>query len=180
MISVERRLAALEARLARLRPLPTTIDGLDLNELSYWRSTCSRRSPASGRTIISRAGLCAAVVAACDRPPAERSTAVGMAVGRYWPEASGDPMELMAALTSSGLLPGAADDRRGAVTVIRLSDRLAKLERRLEPAPSRGLVEAERRLIAMANEIGVDVRDPVALMALIEATLEQLATGRRR
>ena len=51
----------------------------------------------------------------------------------------------------------------------------------LGPAPSRGLVEAERRLIAMANEIGVDVRDPVALMALIEATLEQFinATGRR-
>ena len=68
------------------------------------------------------------------------------------------------------------------MTVIRLSDRLAKLERRLGPAPSRGLVEAERRLIAMANEIGVDVRDPVALMALIEATLEQFinATGRRR
>ena len=68
------------------------------------------------------------------------------------------------------------------MTVIRLSDRLAKLERRLEPAPSRSLAEAERRLIAMANEIGVDVRDPVALMALIEATLEQFinATGRRR
>ena len=68
------------------------------------------------------------------------------------------------------------------MTVIRLSDRLAKLERRLGPAASRGLVEAERRLIAMANEIGVDARDPEQLLALIEATLERFinATGRRR
>ena len=34
----------------------------------------------------------------------------------------------------------------------------------------------------MANEIGVDARDPEELLALIEATLERFidATGRRR
>ena len=65
------------------------------------------------------------------------------------------------------------------MTVIRLGDRLTRLERQLEPAPSRSLTEAERCLIAMANEVGVDARDPEALLALIEATIEQL-TGRRR
>ena len=65
------------------------------------------------------------------------------------------------------------------MTVIRLSDRLARLERRRAPVPDRGLAEAERRLIALANEIGVDADDPVALLAQIETTLEQLRSARR-
>ena len=52
-------------------------------------------------------------------------------------------------------------------------------ERRREPVPDRGLAEAERRLIALANEVGVDADDPVALLALIETTLNQLRAARR-
>ena len=107
MVSVERRLAALEARLARLRPLPTTIDGLDLNELSHLAvdvlETITREWPDDHLP----AGLCAAVVAACDRPAADRVMALGMALAGHW---GGDPLPVMAALVSSGLLPGAAGD----------------------------------------------------------------------
>ena len=113
MISVEQRLAALEARLARLRPLPTTIDGLDLNELSYVAVDVLEAVTRAWPDDHLPPGLCAAVVAACDRPPAERSTAVAMAVAKFWPEASFDPMELMAGLTRCGLLPGTAGDQAG-------------------------------------------------------------------
>ena len=65
------------------------------------------------------------------------------------------------------------------MTVLKLSDRLARLERRRAPVPHRGLAEAERRLIAVANEIGIDANDPVALLALIETTLEQLRSARQ-
>ena len=64
------------------------------------------------------------------------------------------------------------------MTVIRLSER-RWLQRRREPVPDRGLAEAERRLIALANEVGVDADDPVALLALIETTLNQLRAARR-
>ena len=65
------------------------------------------------------------------------------------------------------------------MTIIRLSERLARLERRRAPVPHRGLADAERRLIALANEVGVDADDPVALLALLERTLEQLRGARR-
>ena len=65
------------------------------------------------------------------------------------------------------------------MTVIRLSDRLARPERRRGQVPTCGLAEAERRLIELADEVGVDLRDPVALLALIETTLEQLRSARR-
>ena len=105
----EGRLSALERRRV---PPPALPDGLKLSELSHTAvdvlEAVTRAWPAPDDPLAP--GLCASVVAACDRPPADRVMAVGMALGRYWPEASGDPMALMAALTSSGLLPGAADD----------------------------------------------------------------------
>ena len=58
------------------------------------------------------------------------------------------------------------------MTVIRLSDRLARLERRRAPVP-RGWANAERQLLALAVERGVDVRDPEALLALIEEMIER-------
>ena len=51
------------------------------------------------------AGLCAGV-----RPAAGRAVrALGMALGKFWPEASGDPLQVMAGLTR-GLVPGIAGD----------------------------------------------------------------------
>ena len=58
------------------------------------------------------------------------------------------------------------------MTVIRLTDRLARLERRRAPVP-RGWPETERQLLALAVERGVDVRDPEALLALIEELIER-------
>ena len=107
MVSVEQRLAALEARLARLRPLPT-IDALDLNELSNLAVDVLEAVTRAWPAELLPAGLCAAVVAACDRPPAERSMAISMALGRHWPEGEGNPMELLAGLTRCGLLPDTA------------------------------------------------------------------------
>ena len=92
-------------------------------------------------------------------------------------------MQVMAALARCGLLPGAAGDQAGAAGDGDPAQRPARQAGTpARPAPSRSLAEAERRLIAMANEIGVDARDPEALLALIEATIEQFinATGRRR
>ena len=66
------------------------------------------------------------------------------------------------------------------MTVIRLADRLTTLELRRAPVPARGLVEAERHLIALAAEAGVDAGDPEQLMALLDAMIERLATERRR
>ena len=57
--------------------------------------------------------------------------------------------------------------------MIRLNDRLARLERRRAVVRHRGLGEAERQLLALAVERGVDVRDPEALLALIEVMIEQ-------
>ena len=112
MTGVERRLRDLEARLASIRPwaLPALPDGLELSALSDLAVDVLEWVTREWPSEHLPAGLCAAVAAACARPPAERVMAVGMVLARYWPEASGDPMELMAALTSSGLLPGAADD----------------------------------------------------------------------
>ena len=108
MVSVEQRLAALEARLARLRPLPTTIDGLDPNEPSNRAVDVLEMVARSWPADHLPAELCAAVVGACARPPAERVMAVGMVLGKFWPEADGDSMALLTELTRSGLLPGAA------------------------------------------------------------------------
>lgn len=107
MTTIDRRLRDLERRLAPLRPLPGTIDGLDLSALSYLACDVLEVVTSAWPDDHLPSGLCAAVVAACARPPAERVVAVSMAVAKFWPEASGDPMELMAELARCGLLPGA-------------------------------------------------------------------------
>ena len=105
----DRRRAVLEAQCggAQAQAFP---DGIDVTALSNLAldvlEAVARDWPADHLP----AGLCVAVVAAYDRPGAERSAAVGMVLGKFWPAASGDPMELMAGLTSCGLLPGTAGD----------------------------------------------------------------------
>ena len=104
---LEDRLSALERRRA---PPPALPDGLKLSELSHTAvdvlEAVTRAWPAPDDPLAP--GLCASVVAACDRPAAERVVAVGMVLGKFWPEADGDSMALLTELTRSGLLPGAA------------------------------------------------------------------------
>ncbi len=104
---LEDRIAALERRLA---PWPALPDGLELSSLSHLAvdilEAVTRAWPNPDDHLAP--GLCAAVVAALERPAAERVVAVGMVLGKFWPEDGGDPMALMTELTRSGLLPGAA------------------------------------------------------------------------
>ena len=102
---LEDRLSVLERRRA---PPPAFPDGLDVRALSHTAVDVLEMVARSWPADHLPAGLCVAMVAAYDRPGAERSAAVGMVLGKFWPEASGDPLELLAKLTRSGLLPGAA------------------------------------------------------------------------
>ena len=60
------------------------------------------------------------------------------------------------------------------MTIIRLSDRLAKLEQQLGPSVPRGLVEAEARLIALTNAIGGAGEDQEQLLTLLGLALAQV------
>ena len=107
MVGIEKRLAELERRLAPLRPLPTTIDGLDVSALSYVAVDVLEMVTRAWPDDHLPSGLCAAVAAACDRPPAARALALGMVLGKYWPESAADhPLDLVVEFTRFGMLPG--------------------------------------------------------------------------
>ena len=108
MPGVERRLRDLERRLGPLRPLPATIDNLALSAIGDLALDALEAVARAWPSEQLPAGLCAAVVAACARPPAERMMALGMASPGTGPR--GGPLPVTAALVSSGLLPGAAGD----------------------------------------------------------------------
>ena len=107
MSDLERRVDALERRRAP-DSWPALPDGLKMAELSYVAIDVLEAVTRAWPAELCPPGLCAAVAAACDRPPAERVMAVGMALARHWPEGDGDPMRVMTELTRSGLLPGFA------------------------------------------------------------------------
>ena len=82
-MDLDRRLSVLEAR--RMRPaLPALPDGLELGALSYLALDVLEAVTRAWPDDHLPAGLCAAVVTACDRAPAERVMAVGMVLARYW------------------------------------------------------------------------------------------------
>ena len=66
------------------------------------------------------------------------------------------------------------------MTIIRLSDRLAKLERRLSQTPSRPLAEAEARILALTDGLGFDADDPEQVVAVLDMALAQVRAARRR
>ena len=106
-----KRVSALERRCGPpARALP---DGLKMDELSFLAVDVLEAVTRAWPGDRLPPGLCAGVAEACDRPPAERSMAISMALGRHWPEGEGNPMALMAALTSCGILPGPEMAGRG-------------------------------------------------------------------
>ena len=79
----EDRLSALERRRV---PPPALPDGLKLSEVSHTAvdvlEVVCRAWPAPDDPLAP--GLCASVVAALERPPAERVVAVGMVLGKFY------------------------------------------------------------------------------------------------
>ena len=93
-----------------------------------------------------------------------------------WPEASGNPMELMRSSPAAAYYRATTHDRD---PVQRQAHQAGTPSQPgAGPGAGRGRAAPDRR----ANEIGIDSRDPEQLLTLIEATLERFigATGRRR